>query len=520
MNEKDDNVSVPLARRDPYRRSGRSDFHAAPLRVAVRLPAAARLGGACIDALRALGTIEILRLRAGASIENLDLILDLTSRPAHPARIAAPRFGYWTFLYGETPQRTSPGLPEILAGRRIAFVRLARLTAQGKAVILREGSVKTAGLPSRTRARLLSAASRWPAQLLAELAWRRARPATKPEVQLPVRRHTAQLALLTRLPLALLRNACRRLREELTRERWRIGVIEQPIWRLLENFDPTAIRWLDVPCDGFLADPFGVARPDGGLTILAEAFPWRARRGHIAAIVRAPDGRLTVTPTSLAFDSHLSYPQILEHNGETYCIPESCALGRVQLFRAAEFPHRWVPDSVLLEGFAGVDPSVIRHQGRWWMFVGNHADQDEAKLFIFHSAELRGPWTPHALNPVKCDLRSSRPAGTPFIGQDGALYRPAQDGSRVYGGAMTINRVLELTPDEFEEEVVARLQPDPAGPCPDGMHTLSAVGDLTLIDGKRHVLLPALIEAARDRLRALVGAVSGARHNRIRQAAS
>ncbi|MBW4050712.1 MAG: hypothetical protein HIU85_04500 [Proteobacteria bacterium] len=474
-----------------------------------------------MDALRALGNVEVRRLEEAGSIRDLDLILDLTSRAANPAHIPGPRFGYWTFLYGETPQRIAPGLAEILTGGRAAFVRLARLIPGGRAVILREGSVKTVTCsPSQTRTRLLEAASRWPAQKLAELVGQGSPPAGTSEVQLPVRSRAAQLGLRARLPLALLRNAGRRVKQELTRERWRIGVIEQPIWRLLENFDPAAIRWLDVPFDGFLADPFGLAGPDGNLVILAEAFPWRERRGRIAAIERHSDGRLAVTPTSLTFDTHLSYPQILEHNGEIYCIPESSAQGRVQLFRAVEFPHRWVPDSVLLEGFAGADATVIRYRDRWWMFTGNHAEQDEAKLFVFHSAELRGPWTRHAQNPVKCDLRSSRPGGTPFVGPDGALYRPAQDGSRVYGGAVTINRVIRLTPDEFEEEVAARLHPDLAGPCPDGMHTLSAVGDLTLVDGKRHELLPAPLAAALDRLRALARSVSGHRQNRLRQTAS
>ena len=77
-----------------------------------------------------------------------------------------------------------------------------------------------------------------------------------------------------------------------------------------------------------------------------------------------------------------------------------------------------------------------------------------------------------------------------------------------------------MTPDEFEEEVVARLQPDPAGPCPDGMHTLSAVGDLTLVDGKRHELLPAPLSAVLDRLRSLARSVPIIGQSRLRQPAS
>jgi hypothetical protein len=492
-----------------------------PLSVAVRLAAAGQ-GRGCVDALRALGDVEVRRLEQGDAAQELDLILDLTSRPVEPDQILGPRYGYWTFLFGERPERIAPGLLEILAGQRAAFVRLARLLPGGRAAVLREGSVKTVTHSlSRTRRRLLQAASHWPAQKLREIARCGGAPLGA-EVELPARSRAARIGLRASLPAALVRNFGRRLMMELTRERWRIGVIEQPISRLVTTFDPAAIRWLEVPFEGFLADPFGLAGSDGSLIILAEALERGEPPGRIAAIECGRDGRLAIAPTSLSSDSHLSYPQIIEHDGKIYCIPESSAQRRVQLFRAAEFPHRWVPECVLLEGFAGADSTVIRHQERWWMFTCNHADQDEAKLFIFHSSELHGPWKPHALNPVKCDLRSSRPAGTPFIGEDGSLYRPAQDGSRVYGGALVINRVSRLTPDEFQEQVAAHLQPDPVGCCPDGLHTLSAVGGLTLVDGKRHELVPLAVAAAA--LARIQGGhrrriISGHGQNRLRQPA-
>ena len=88
-------------------------------------------------------------------------------------------------------------------------------------------------------------------------------------------------------------------------------------------------------------------------------------------------------------------------------------------------------------------------------------------------------------NPVKCDLRSSRPAG-PLFAHEGALYRPAQDGSITYGGAVAVNRVVTLTPTEFAEETINVLRPEPSGPFPHGLHTLTGVGGVTLVDGKRH----------------------------------
>ena len=88
-------------------------------------------------------------------------------------------------------------------------------------------------------------------------------------------------------------------------------------------------------------------------------------------------------------------------------------------------------------------------------------------------------------NPVRCDVRNARPAGPPFV-HEGCLYRPAQDCSRSYGGAIVLNRIDVLTTEWFHETPMARIQPDPNGPYPDGTHTLSPLGPTqTLVDGKR-----------------------------------
>jgi hypothetical protein len=71
------------------------------------------------------------------------------------------------------------------------------------------------------------------------------------------------------------------------------------------------------------------------------------------------------------------------------------------------------------------------------------------------------------------------------------LYRPAQDSSVTYGSRVVINRVVTLTTTTFREEPVAFVAPDANGPYPDGLHTLSAVGGMTLVDGKRLAFAPA-----------------------------
>ncbi len=71
----------------------------------------------------------------------------------------------------------------------------------------------------------------------------------------------------------------------------------------------------------------------------------------------------------------------------------------------------------------------------------------------------------------------------------GCLYRPSQDCSRSYGERITLNRVLKLTPEEFEEEQAGSVEPFEDGPYPDGIHTIAGVGEMTVVDGMRKTFI-------------------------------
>ena len=457
------------------------------VKVAVRFPSfvSADWQERCLATLASVGEIEITAL-TGAT-DSADLILDLSTGTIDPRQLTGPKLGYWTFVYGEEPERIDPGLAEFVAGSRAAYIRLVRLNRANSATVLCEGAVKVVSHSLQaTRRRLLEAALDWPARQLKETLRQTPRN-TLPTVSLRQRGSVARGLLRMSWAVAWIRNVLTRLAQEITREHWAIGVIAQPIQEVCRAFDPAKIRWFPPPPAGFLADPFGLARPDGTLVIMAESLSWQDGRGRIVAFEAQPNGTLTPPRDVFAFASHASYPQLIEYQGDIYCVPETLAQRRVQLFRADPFPHRWLPDTVLLEDFAGADATVHFHAGRWWLFVGNHEDQDETKLFVFHAPRLRGPWVPHAANPVKCDLRSARPAGSLFT-MDGELYRPAQDCSLTYGGAVVINKIDRLTPEEFAEHPVKTLTPSAQSPYPHGLHTLSGVGNVTLVDGKRHAI--------------------------------
>ena len=201
--------------------------------------------------------------------------------------------------------------------------------------------------------------------------------------------------------------------------------------------------------------------------------------------------------------AHASYPYLFRHEDDIYCIAESAQARDTVLWKALQYPTQWTRVTSILSDIAVVDPTIVQHEGLWWLFCTDADNEPNTNLYIWYAESLQGPWAPHALNPVKTDVRSARPAGTPFVYNDN-LYRPAQDCSRTYGGGITICRVDRLTPTEYSEKEVTALTPEQTSPFADGLHTIAEAGRFTVFDAKRHVfLLSGVMRQIRIQLRRL-----------------
>ncbi len=275
---------------------------------------------------------------------------------------------------------------------------------------------------------------------------------------------------------------------------WQVGIVPVPV----EQIDTHTLRaarqgitWLpDAGRWRYLADPFGLVRGDA-LHVFVEAFDYRVKR---ATIERHEFGLADLAwrgqATVLDLPFHLSYPQVFEHGGETWMVPESFQAGEVALYRAADTSlDRWTRECALIQGQPVADASLIEQGGRWWMFytlVGPQA-RDQRELHVAHAPALTGPWTPLAGNPVRVNREGARPAGRPFVGRDGVLTLPVQDSSTGYGGATRLLRFPVLTPERVEivagtERLTGDLVSDTHTA---GLHTLTGCGHFTLIDVKR-----------------------------------
>jgi hypothetical protein len=277
---------------------------------------------------------------------------------------------------------------------------------------------------------------------------------------------------------------------------WNVGVLERPVSELLAPGAYTGedVEWFPLHGkQGFLADPFAVERA-GQLRVYYEYFDYVTSRGRVGVLELGESGLEPVCDNVFSLPTHVSYPFLVDLSDGLHCVPETADAGEVSLYRVGDAHEPWRKVAVLLPDVAGVDPTVFSHDGRWWLTCTRKGPREDEELWAWHATSVEGPWEPHALNPIKTDVRGARPAGPPFV-HEGALYRPAQDCSRAYGGGVRVHRVLELTPTTFAEEDVVLLQASPQCRYPMGPHTLTAVGGLVLVDGRRTVFVPAALRA-------------------------
>lgn len=231
----------------------------------------------------------------------------------------------------------------------------------------------------------------------------------------------------------------------------------------------------------FYADPFAFEH-QGRSYLFVEEFPYALGRGNISVTEIGPDGTCAPPRAVLEEPHHLSYPNVFQRDGTIFMIPESGAANEVVLYRAEQFPDRWVRDTVLLAGHCFNDATLVERDGRLWMFGTERIGRGSASdtLMVYSASDLRGPWQPHGLNPILIDRAGARPGGH-VIHKDGKVFLPMQDGTLKYGGGLSLREIIRL---DDEDVVLGPSQAVTSGPAwhGTGIHTLTRSGWLEMID--------------------------------------
>jgi len=427
---------------------------------------------------------------------NLDFLLRFGFNILKGEILNAARYGVWSFHHDDelTYRGGPPGFWEIYKGDPISGALLQRLTERLDAGdILFKGYLKTIAHSYKgNQEQLLSISSSWPARVADQILCQPdavfAPSATKaPIYKVPGNFHT--IVFLFKL---LLNRARFYYRELLSAEIWNVGLIRKPIHEVVFGPGPienSQVTWLrQFASTKYLADPFGF-HENRKLHILVEDYSYKRNNARVSEIIfDIPRDSFSVPINLIDGAQHLSYPFIVEHEGSVYCIPESHRSKCIALYMRNFSEEAFSKELVLVPNVEAIDPSLVFYEGRWWLFFTERKHSTSA-LYLYFSDSLKGEYLPHPRNPVKIDVRSSRSGGTPFI-HEGTLYRPAQNCSVTYGGSITVNKVVRITPEAFEEIPVKTIDPVKNSPFPNGLHTLSYIGNYTLIDGKRYRVNP------------------------------
>ncbi len=461
-----------------------------------------------VDLQSKLGSIPEIRLSPGTSpatpafvqAYDLDVVLDLTSGGSSSECDAGPgagnavtnwaRFGVWRLAAGDTaPYLDGPPLFwEIFDRNPVSTMtlRVQRPGAEHPHTIYRSHSATNFNSLYYNRNATYWKASEFLRRRLAELhrdGWNdvpsealTCAPAAKAR---SVPGNFDMLRFLARWTVDALNYE---FRKEFFKEHWFIAYRRAVSGQLPHESsgDFTVIR---PPRDRSYADPFIFAK-DGRNFIFFEDYRFASDKALISCVELDGNGRAGAPQPVLEAKYHLSYPNVFEWQGDVFMLPESLGNRTIELYRAVEFPYRWQRERVLIDNISAVDPTIIHHDGKFWLFAGGIVERASTndELFLYFSESLFGPWTSHPRNPIISDVRRARPAGQIFV-HNGQLIRPGQDCSVRYGHSVGLYRIDALSKTEYRETPVGRLLPDwHRGNL--GTHTFNQNSAFQVVDGR------------------------------------
>lgn len=211
------------------------------------------------------------------------------------------------------------------------------------------------------------------------------------------------------------------------------------------------------------ADPF-LFKYNNTEYVFFENYSYKNKRAKISC-GRINENKIVEVLDVLSLNYHLSYPFVFEEEGEIFMMPETSENKRLEIYKCINFPTQWELYSTAFVGESVADAFFFDdNQNQKWLFINKQAASTtplNSELFIYKvDSLLLNNLQPHSQNPVFIDARVARNGGAIFK-HKGKLYRPSQrnvDG--VYGKALNINQIEELTIDVYRERTVKVVEPN------------------------------------------------------------
>lgn len=451
------------------------------------------------EKLRGVATLEVAPVRRKYSEyfpseavdvvrkHSLDIILRLGFGILRGEVLNVARHGIWSYHHGDPGKYRGgpPGYWEVMEANPVTGVILQRLTEQlDNGVVLDRAWFKTSPWSvTRNLSQFYWKAAPLVLRAIDRLAATgQAQSAACTSEYEPYQRRLYKIPTNWQVCKGVgslaLRYPAQKLRNSLFRYQWSLA------YSFSKTFPDTFYNFksLHPPRDRFWADPFPLCY-QGRYYIFIEELLYSRNLGHLAVVPLDKDGSAGEPIKILEKPYHLSYPHVFFWNDELFLMPETGRNRSLDLYRCRVFPDQWDHYATLMSNVNVVDATLHEHEGRWWLFCGMARGREPTtneELYLFSAETPLGPWHEHPTNPIKSDVRSSRPAGRLFKHND-QLYRPAQDLSLSPRFATAFNRVEVLTDTQYRETTTERL----AGGWRQGqfgIHTINYSDGLAVVD--------------------------------------
>lgn len=259
---------------------------------------------------------------------------------------------------------------------------------------------------------------------------------------------------------------------------WELGFIENGLDGVFSN-KPLKIKVIkNPPKDRWFADPFILHVDENEIHLLAEEMLNSKDIGRIAKIiVNRKTMMIEKLDVVLELPTHLSFPNILRYQGQTYVYPENCLSGKQDIYEY-DFENdklkflQTICDDVIW------DATMTDFFGEWLLFTAN---KNDFNLDIYKWNEAASRFKPYLTIPS--DRRNSRMAGQLFK-YNGKIYCPCQDCSKTYGGSVVVKEV-ESNNGNFVFREVKRVSSNVRNKNV-GLHTLNEYKGVVVVDLKSY----------------------------------
>jgi hypothetical protein len=271
---------------------------------------------------------------------------------------------------------------------------------------------------------------------------------------------------------------------KLVEQCWEVGLLENDFESVMNG--ELSVKWIETGYkDRWFADPFILDVNDAEVKILVEEYFYNEKKGRIAEItIERCSNKLIKNKTLLDIPTHLSFPAIWREKDTIYVYPENSASGSLFLYRYTE--NGLVFDSILgIEPLTDAIMTDFFAEHRLYSTCMPSPNGNDLGLYLLDKGVF------HLAKIIKFSNCDARMAGD-FFKYKNKIYKPSQDCSRRYGGAI---RIYETEDGISFNYKVTLTSPHPSLKL--GLHTINSFKGVTVVDavGYRYSIAGKIISA-------------------------